>query len=106
MLLSEVELGASAPNPLSTVIGKTEPSLESDIKLSEPVPPGGSDVRLATGSEIVKAGSGLEHKFDELDTLDLELPRPRQQQARLGSCVVEQQRHSVARRRQRPVAYG
>ncbi len=83
VLLSEVELGASDASPSSTVIGKNQGSADSDIRLADPDKPssdsgliGASDVRLATGSEIVKAGSGLSAKFDELDTLDLELPPP------------------------------
>lgn len=93
ILLSEVELGHSGPNPSSTVIGKlNEPSPESDMKIAPPkskkpieplsrmpespseLPDMGSDVHLASGSDISKAGSGLSKKFDELDTLDLELP--------------------------------
>jgi hypothetical protein len=74
ILLSELELGGEAPNAPSTVIGKNGPSPDSDIKLAGSEDPGLSDVRLAGGSEIVKAGSGLSSKFDELDSLDLELP--------------------------------
>jgi len=77
ILLSEVELGGEAPNPSSTVIGKNEPSADSDIQLAgtgESSASGASDVRLVGGSEIVKSGPGLSSKFDELDTLDLELP--------------------------------
>lgn len=93
ILLSEVELGHSGPGPSSTVIGSkgSAPSPDSDIKLAGPksvAPPSlsrmpdspselpdlGSDVQLATPAEMAKAGSSLSKKFDELDTLDLELP--------------------------------
>jgi hypothetical protein len=93
ILLSEVELGHSGASQSSTVIGKmNEPSPESDMRIAEPkpqklreplsrmpespseLPNMGSDVHLAGGSDVGKAGSGLSKKFDALDTLDLELP--------------------------------
>lgn len=92
ILLSEVELGHSGISPSSTVIGKgNEGSPESDMKLSgsksgkppslsrmpespSELPDMGSDVQLAGPSDMAKAGSSLSKKFDELDTLDLELP--------------------------------
>jgi excisionase family DNA binding protein len=89
ILLSEVELGQSNESTSSTIIGgaasKLSPS-ESDIQLAAPkhdsdldldsalTPgPGGSDV--LGGSDVVPAsGSGVSPRFDELDTLDLDLP--------------------------------
>lgn len=97
ILLSEKELGESGGTS-STVIGKTgeggDP--ESDLQLaggsspstislggSDLKPKGGSsktgrisDVKLASGSEVQKAGSGLSAKFEEMDALDLDLPTP------------------------------
>ena len=89
ILLSEVELGQSGESTSSTIIGgassKLSPS-ESDIQLAPPKQdsdldldsalapaPGGSDV--LGGSDVVPAsGSGVSPRFDELDTLDLDLP--------------------------------
>jgi hypothetical protein len=88
ILLSEVELGQSGPSTSSTVIGKSNApsSPESDIQIAEPGKTEGSDlqldlgmqsdVRLATPSEILKPGSGLSSKFDDLDALDLDLESP------------------------------
>jgi hypothetical protein len=97
ILLSEQELGESGGTS-STVIGKVGGGLdpESDLQLagdsspsaislggSDIMPKGASsktgqesDVRLATSSDISKAGSGLSAKFEEMDSLDLELPSP------------------------------
>jgi len=83
ILLSEQSLG-SAPSTSSTVIGKSnEPNAESDIQIADPSKPADSrrdtsmsDVRLDGGSDIVKPGSGLSAKFDDLDSLDLDLPNP------------------------------
>jgi hypothetical protein len=89
ILLSEVELGQSGPSPSSTVIGKSNApsSPESDIQIAKPGPAkpddselkldfGASDVRLASGSDLSKQGSGLSSKFDDLDALDLDMPSP------------------------------
>jgi hypothetical protein len=95
ILLSELELGQSE-GASSTVIGKlgTTGDPESDLQISggtssSQVSLGGSDiagkvdpqkagapsdVRLASPSELAKAGSGLSNKFEELDALDLDLP--------------------------------
>jgi hypothetical protein len=97
ILLSEVELGESGSTS-STVIGKlggpADP--ESDLQLAsdsspstinlgggEAKPKGGSaasakgsDVRLASPSDLAKTGSGLSAKFEEMDALDLDLPTP------------------------------
>jgi hypothetical protein len=96
ILLSEQELGESG-SASSTVIGKIGDALnpESDLKLSgilspstinlgddiktpktPPKPGSVSDVRLASQSDIIKAGSSLSAKFEELDALDLDLPSP------------------------------
>lgn len=81
ILLSEVELGKSPASTSSTVIGKTytPPSDDDDIQVAAPQPTskddaGVSDVRLASDSDLVVGGSGLSSKFDDLDTLDLDLP--------------------------------
>jgi hypothetical protein len=95
ILLSERELGQSE-GASSTVIGKlgSTSDPESDLQLSSGSSPsqvslGGSDVvpkpgskkggtpsdvRLASPSDVAKSGSGLSNKFDELDSLDLDLP--------------------------------
>jgi hypothetical protein len=77
ILLSDVELGGSPPGTGSTVIGPTESS-GSDIKLaqsgSKVDPAGSSDVRLADELDLLPTGSGISSKFDDLDTLDLDLP--------------------------------
>lgn len=95
ILLSEKELGESG-GASSTVIGKLSAGLdpESDLQLgggsspstislggSDLTPKKGSsksgptsDVRLASESDVAKAGSGLTSKFEELDSLDLDLP--------------------------------
>ncbi len=87
ILLSEVEMGQSGPSTSSTVIGKSNApsSPESDIQIAQPGSKGGgsdlpidvttqSDVQLASPSDILKSGSGLSTKFDDLDALDLDLP--------------------------------
>ncbi len=95
ILTSELELGESGSTS-STIIGqlgnKADP--DSDLQLaagSSPstiglggnnvIPGGGSselsetsDVRLASNSELGKAGSGLIAKFEDMDALDLDLP--------------------------------
>lgn len=98
ILLSEVELGESGGTS-STVIGKSGDKVdpESDLQLaggsspstinlgggSDIKPKGGSsksgmvsDVKLASTSDLAKAGSGLSAKFEEMDALDLDLPTP------------------------------
>lgn len=93
ILLSEVELGESAPSTSSTVIGKSyePPSPESDIQLAAPRAAGAdaSDVRLATDSEIASTrGSSLSAKFDDLDSLDLDLPTAEESGISLGSSAL------------------
>lgn len=95
ILLSENELGESG-SASSTVIGKPGPGLDldSDLQLggeasgsaiqlggTDLTPKKGSsksgpdsDVRLASDSDVAKAGSGLTTKFEEFDSLDLDLP--------------------------------
>jgi hypothetical protein len=83
ILLSEVELGQSNESTSSTIIGGrpgTGNPADSDIQLAK-----GSDSALnlgsaiggeeKTGSDVADAGgSGVSPLFDELDTLDLEMP--------------------------------
>ena len=88
ILLSEVEMGQSGPSTSSTVIGKSNApsSPESDIQIAQPGSKSGSDlpidvttqsdVQLASPSDILKGGSGLSAKFDDLDALDLDLTSP------------------------------
>jgi hypothetical protein len=88
ILLSEVEMGPVGPSTSSTVIGKSNApsSPESDIQIAQPGSKTGSDlpidvgmqsdVQLASPSDILKSGSGLSAKFDDLDALDLDLPSP------------------------------
>jgi excisionase family DNA binding protein len=86
ILLSEVELGQSDESTSSTIIGgnATRDAAESDIQLA--APKHDSDLELESaldtedgsdvlgGSDVVAAGSGVSPTFDELDTLDLDLP--------------------------------
>jgi excisionase family DNA binding protein len=88
ILLSEVELGQSDDSTSSTIIGgkASRDPAESDIQLARPKadsdldldsalnlePKTGSDV--LSGSDVLKTGSGVSPMFDELDTLDLDLP--------------------------------
>jgi excisionase family DNA binding protein len=86
ILLSEVELGQSDESTSSTIIGgsATRDPAESDIQLAGPKHD--SDLELESalesgdasdvlgGSDVVAAGSGVSPTFDELDTLDLDLP--------------------------------
>ena len=86
ILLSEVELGQSDESTSSTIIGgnATRDPAESDIQLAPPKHD--SDLELESaldsgdgsdvlgGSDVVAAGSGVSPTFDELDSLDLDLP--------------------------------
>lgn len=83
ILLSEVELGQSDDSTSSTIIGgRSTPkdSMDSDIQLA--VPKNDSDINLDSailgdakgGSDVLAGGSGVSPMFDELDTLDLEMP--------------------------------
>jgi excisionase family DNA binding protein len=83
ILLSEVELGQSDESTSSTIIGGKPnriDSLESDIQLAQPKHD--SDLNLDSaissdgkrGSDVLEGGSGVSPMFDELDTLDLEMP--------------------------------
>lgn len=95
ILLSEVELGGSDESTSSTIIGgrsSKKDSADSDIQLA---PPSGIDEPLKVekpkhdsavdldapltasgkgGSDLLAAGSGVSPMFDELDTLDLDMP--------------------------------
>jgi len=94
ILLSEVELGHSASSTSSTVIGKSfvPPSAEDDIQLAQPKKPsadaGQSDVRLASESDLLGGDSALSTKFDDLDTLDLDMPDAQESGISLGSSAV------------------
>jgi excisionase family DNA binding protein len=90
ILTSEVELGQSDDSTSSTIIGgkaSLANPAESDIQIAVPKhdsdidldssalalePSSGSDV--FSGSDILKTGSGVSPRFDELDALDLDLP--------------------------------
>jgi excisionase family DNA binding protein len=72
ILVSDVELGGSSPGTSSTIIGKTS-APDGDIELAKSGP-GASDVKLADNLDLLPSGSGLSSKFDDLDTLDLDLP--------------------------------
>lgn len=83
ILLSEVELGQSDDSTSSTIIGgRSTPkdSMDSDIQLAQPK--NDSDVNLDSailgdikgGSDVLAGGSGVSPMFDEMDTLDLEMP--------------------------------
>ena len=87
ILLSEVELGQSDESTSSTIIGgkptrkDSKDSADADIQLAQPKHD--SDVNLdsaltvgdpKSGSDVLEGGSGVSPMFDELDTLDLEMP--------------------------------
>ena len=99
ILLSEVELGQSDDSTSSTIIGgkSSRDSMDSDIQLAAPKSDssvdldsaltldttsgsdvlGGTDSVIAAGSGAgsgMGSGSGVSPMFDELDTLDLDLP--------------------------------
>ncbi|MGD9723538.1 MAG: helix-turn-helix domain-containing protein [Pirellulales bacterium] len=90
ILLSEVELGQSGESTSSTIIGgKANPKdpLESDIQIAPPKHDsdvldemlldserGGSDVLTGPSTGSSGSGSGVSPMFDELDTLDLDMP--------------------------------
>lgn len=71
ILLSESELGITSKRPPSTIIGKAELDLGSDLDLalSDDDKPG-SDLKMAPGSDILSAAPG-----DDLE-LEMELPSP------------------------------
>jgi hypothetical protein len=91
ILLSEVELGQSDESTSSTIIGGKgsfgDPS-ESDIQIASPkhdsdvdldssalaLEPAGGGSDVFGGSDVIKTGSGVSPRFDELDALDLDLP--------------------------------
>jgi hypothetical protein len=83
IMISEVELGQS-PGTSSTVIGKIQaPNVtDDDLQIAKPgssdlhIGSGMSDVKLAGESDVLSMASGLSSKFDDLDTLDLDLPSP------------------------------
>ncbi len=114
ILLSDVELGPSSAGASSTVIGRSNApsSPASDIQLAsehdsgELELPMGSDVKLdepAVGS--APDSSGLSNKFDDLDTLDLDLPSASESGISLDSDVLagRRRRSDVARRTDGPV---
>jgi excisionase family DNA binding protein len=71
ILLSEAELGAASNRPPSTIIGKADLDLNSDLDLAlGDSDMAGSDVKLAPGSDILSAGSG-----EDL-ALEIEPPSP------------------------------
>ncbi len=71
ILLSEAEIGAASNRPPSTIIGKAELDLSSDLDLSlGDKDEGGSDMKLAPGSDILSAAPG-----DDL-ALEMEPPSP------------------------------
>lgn len=83
ILLSEVELGQSDESTSSTIIGgraSLKDPADNDIQIAQPKHD--SDVNLDSalasgsegGSDVLQAGSGVSPMFDELDTLDLEMP--------------------------------
>lgn len=84
ILLSEVELGQSDESTSSTIIGgkpTRKDSADADIQIAQPKHE--SDVNLdsalsigdpKSGSDVLEGGSGVSPMFDELDTLDLEMP--------------------------------
>ncbi len=100
ILLSEVELGQSDESTSSTIIGgkSSRDSADSDIQLAAPKSDSSVDLDSAltldpsTGSDVLggseigvgssasgsgsgaESGSGVSPMFDELDTLDLDLP--------------------------------
>ncbi len=88
ILLSEVELGQSDESTSSTIIGgrASRDPAESDIQLSQPKHDSDVDLDSAlslepsTGSDVLgdsgveQTGSGVSPMFDDLDTLDLDLP--------------------------------
>jgi excisionase family DNA binding protein len=70
ILLSEAEIGPASNRPPSTIIGKAELDLSSDLDLSG-ADDKGSDVKLAPGSDILSAEPG----GDDL-ALEIEPPSP------------------------------
>jgi excisionase family DNA binding protein len=87
ILLSEVELGQSDESTSSTIIGgnptrkDAKDAADADIQLAQPKHD--SDINLdsaltigdaKSGSDVLEGGSGVSPMFDELDTLDLEMP--------------------------------
>jgi excisionase family DNA binding protein len=69
ILLSEAEIGPASNRPPSTIIGKAELDLSSDLDLTG-TGDKGSDVKLAPGSDILSAAPG-----DDL-ALEMEPPSP------------------------------
>jgi excisionase family DNA binding protein len=70
ILLSEAEIGAASNRPPSTIIGKAELDLGSDLDLSGAEDDAESDLTLAPGSDILSAAPG-----DDL-ALEMEPPSP------------------------------
>ena len=97
ILLSDVELGPSNSGASSTVIGRSNApsSPASDIQLASGADSGelelpmGSDVKLDEPAEgSAPDSSGLSNKFDDLDTLDLDLPSASESGISLDSDVL------------------
>jgi excisionase family DNA binding protein len=108
ILVSDLGLGPSSAGASSTVIGKSNApsSPASDIHIAQPKSdesdlnldlPMGSDVRLDTSDEPTPgpssgspspSSSGLSAKFDDLDTLDLDMPSAAESGISIGSDVM------------------
>jgi hypothetical protein len=71
ILLSEAELGATSKRPPSTIIGKADLDLGSDLDLISADDEEGSDMKLAPGSDILSAAPG-----DADLALEMEPPSP------------------------------
>ncbi len=100
ILVSDLGLGPSSAGASSTVIGKSNApsSAASDIQIAQPKPdqsdahldlPMGSDVRLDSSADAAAPpSSGLSAKFDDLDTLDLDMPSAEESGISLDSDVL------------------
>jgi Helix-turn-helix domain len=100
ILVSDLGLAPSSAGASSTVIGKSNApsSPASDIHISQPRSdqsgsdldlPMGSDVRLASSSDPASPpASGLSAKFDDLDSLDLDMPSAEESGISLDSDVL------------------
>ena len=109
ILLSDFGLGPSSAGASSTVIGQSNApsSPASDIQLAaehdsgELELPMGSDVKLdEPAAASAPDSSGLSNKFDDLDTLDLDLPSAWRVAFRwIPTCCRPAPRSVLARRR-------
>ncbi len=99
ILVSDLGLAPASSGASSTVIGKTNApsSPTSDIHIAQPksdesslnldLGPG-SDVKLDTQAGGAAADSGLGSKFDDLDSLDLDMPSAEESGISLDSDVL------------------